>query len=336
MTRSTAVRALGIAFVAYFVLRGVLAPAPSAHPIWAMVAIAVFVMGAGAALVLPAADQRPVGPAAMTRCAAIAVAAAAGVLPLIATGFVRDQDGLIAVNATWFIGAAGAMLAVVCVRRHPIVAWAGVAALSTTSSIVLESFGVAMRAGLVGSILWVVIAQLMIALAERAHQNTEHLAELRTHASAWRAAQLSAARARRERVSVALSVAGPVLTRVIETGGAISDEERNEAVFAEATLRDEIRGTRLLDDGVRREIAAARRRGAAVSLYDEGELDHLTAEELAEVRRQIAEVIGSSTSERIIVRTSSRAGTAATIVGRREEDEEDVDLWHEIEVDPGR
>jgi hypothetical protein len=49
------------------------------------------------------------------------------------------------------------------------------------------------------------------------------------------------------------------------------------ARIAEATLRDELRGSALLDDGVRAALVAARAAGSSVSMLDEGGLDGIDA-----------------------------------------------------------
>ena len=65
-------------------------------------------------------------------------------------------------------------------------------------------------------------------------------------------------------------------------------------------------------------------------LYDEGGLSAMSAVDLAVVRAALAATLESADSERIIVRAATHPKTAVTIVGRAEDDEDDVDLWHEI------
>src|SRR4051812_26222996 len=68
--------------------------------------------------------------------------------------------------ATWYIGALG-LLGVVCVvRRRPVIGWLTLALLIATSSAYL-GLVVALNLGLVGSIMWVLIAQLLVMFWDR-------------------------------------------------------------------------------------------------------------------------------------------------------------------------
>jgi len=136
-------------------------------------------------------------------------------------------------------------------------------------------------------------------------------------------------------VQRALAVAGPVLVRTVESDGALDDDERETARLAEGRLRDDLRGRRLLDDAVRGQLEAARRRGAVVTVLDEGGLDGIDDEAMETVRAQLAAALEEASSERLYIRTSSHPQIAVTVVGRsrRADDpsaDEQVDLWHEI------
>ncbi len=67
---------------------------------------------------------------------------------------------------------------------------------------------------------------------------------------------------------------------------------------------------------MRAEIDAARRRGSAVSLFDEGGLEGLGAADLKGIRSELAGILRESVSERVIIRTSPHHEIAVTIVGR--------------------
>lgn len=97
-------------------------------------------------------------------------------------------------------------------------------------------------------------------------------------------------------------------------------------------MRDEIRGRGLLDDGVRDAVARARRRGASVSLLDEGGLDELDGARRAGVLGRLAGAIDGSDADTLIVRSVPDATeVAVTVVGLRgEDDDADVALWLEI------
>lgn len=236
--------------------------------------------------------------------------------------------------ATWYIGGIGALMVIVTVRGRPWIAWTGTAILAVESMVWMGAVN-ALLLGLVGSVVWVVVAHLLRFSLDRAARDTTQLAQLQRAASAWQASQLVRQRERRVQVQRALAVAGPVLTRVVSTGGRLGEPDRLEARLAEGRLRDELRGPRLLDDDVRSELDRARRRGAAVTVLDEGGLDGLDEETLIGIRFQLAETLRSAASDRLYIRTSPHESIAVTVVGRSGSDqglsdEDAVDLWREI------
>ena len=172
-------------------------------------------------------------------------------------------------------------------------------------------------------------------LTDLAAKDTAKLVELQRAASAWQAAHTVRQRERRVQIQRALSVAGPVLARTIAQGGALTPDERVEARLAEGSLRDELRGARLLDDAVRHELEAARRRGATVTVLDEGGLEGVDPESLASIRERLVAALRSAQSDRLYIRTSPHESVAVTVVGRSDagrglSDEDTVDLWTEI------
>lgn len=236
--------------------------------------------------------------------------------------------------ATWYLGGIGALMTIVMVRRRPWTAWTGIVLLAIASMMWMGVAG-ALALGLVGSIVWVTCAQLLTFSLDRAARDTGRLAQLQRAASAWQASQAMRQRERRVQVQEALAVAGPVLTRTVATGGALTEEDRLEARLAEGRLRDEMRGPRLLDDDVRSELERARRRGANVTVLDEGGLEGLDEGTLSIIRGQLAEALRSASSDRLYIRTSPDARVAVTVVGRSPSvggpsEEDGVDLWREI------
>ncbi|TQJ32747.1 hypothetical protein [Microbacterium sp. SLBN-146] len=237
--------------------------------------------------------------------------------------------------ATWYLGGIGALMVVVVVRRRPWIGWIGLAILAVESMIFMGP-GPALALGLVGSVVWVIVANLVRYSLDRAARDTAQLAQLQRAASAWQASQLVRQRERRVQVQQALAVAGPVLARVVATGGLLDVDDRLEARLAEGRLRDELRGPRLLDDDVRAELERARRRGASVTVLDEGGLDGLDEDSLAVIRHQLAETLRNAASDRLYIRTSPHESIAVTVVGRSGSDqglsdEDAVDLWSEIQ-----
>lgn len=275
----------------------------------------------------------PRGPTRLPAWAAVLAFACALIVPSsisVAVGVASRTDPF----ATWYLGGIGALMTIVMVRRRPWVAWAGIAAL-TVATIVWIGPSAALALGLVGSIVWVAVAELLLASMDRAALDAGRLAQLQRAASAWQASQAGRQRERRVQVQRALAVAGPVLARTVAAAGGLDPDERLEARVAEGTLRDELRGPRLLDDDVRAALAAARRRGATVTVLDEGGLEGLGEEALGGIRAQLAALLATSTSDRLYIRTAAHETVAVTIVGRSGSeaglsDEDAVDLWREI------
>ncbi|MCR2801740.1 hypothetical protein QNO21_02855 [Microbacterium sp. zg-Y818] len=241
-----------------------------------------------------------------------------------------DEAGRTQPYATWTIGAIGALMVIIVVRRRPVVAAAGIALL-TLQGAVWIGLVPALSLGLVGSVVWTAMAQLLMWSTDRASRESTQLTRLQRAASEWLASQAGRQRERRVQVQRALAVAGPVLTRTIAAGGDLDAHERELARLAEGRVRDELRGRRLLDDDVRGVLEAARQRGANVTVLDEGGLDGLGERALRAVRAELAEVLRDAQSERIYIRTAPHETVAVTVVGRSREDGEDtVDLWREI------
>jgi hypothetical protein len=336
---------LAVAFTAYLSARGLWWTEPVQRPIGMIASLVVYLLTTWLCLLVePRGGRRaepddvPLtagsrGPVPLPTWAAALAVALAAVLPTGLTLFAGTASAA-APFVTWYIGGIGALMTIVMVRRRTWWAWAGTAALAVVSAWWLGPLQ-ALALGLVGSILWVGVAQLLMRSFDRAARDTTQLQELQAAASSWQAAQAGRRRERRVQVQRALTIAGPVLTRAIEVGGAISPADRGEAAIAEGRLRDELRGGRLLDDAVRDALDGARRRGTVVTVYDEGGLDDVAEPALADIRRELADAVRSARSDRLFVRTSPNADVAVTVVGRSAGDtghgeEETVDLWREI------
>ncbi len=344
---------LGFAFTAYLAARGLWWSLPVPYPLVIVVALIFYLATTWLCLFWepsrrPAAaaardgEDAPLtagsrGPATLPRSAAILAVVTAALIPgaiSIAVGADARQESY----ATWYLGGIGALMTIVMVRRRPWFAWVGVGLLAVSSMILIGPVE-ALSLGLVGSLVWVAAAQLLLRSMDRAARDTARLAQLQRAASAWQASHVVRQRERRVQVQRALSVAGPILTRVIATSGRLDDDERLEARLAEGRLRDELRGPRLLDDAVRDELDRARRRGATVTVLDEGGLEGVGEDELVAIRARLAETLRAAGSDRLYIRTSPHADVAVTVVGRSDagegmSDEDAVDLWQEIPRPP--
>ncbi|GAA3631784.1 hypothetical protein GCM10022200_13410 [Microbacterium awajiense] len=336
--------ALALAFTAYLGARGLWWTEPVPQPLVVFATLGLYLATTWLCIFWEqpivradtgedAADVSARGPTVLPVWGGVLALASAAIVPS-AIAYAVGPDARTASFATWYLGGIGALMTIVMVRRRPWVAWIGIVLLAVASMLWMGPVD-ALALGLVGSVVWVAVAQLLVRSLDRAARDTSRLAQLQRAASAWQAAQLVRRRERRVQVQRALAVAGPVLSRTVARGGRLDDEDRRRARIAEGSLRDEIRAPKLLDDAVREQLREARGRGATVTVLDEGWLDGLDQASLDSVRARLADAVRASTSARLFIRTSPDERIAATVVGRSASgpglsDEDVVDLWVEI------
>lgn len=323
---------LAVGFAMYFAARGVWWIEQPTGPLLMVAAIALYLVVVNVAILWDSAID-----VLMPLWVALLTLVASAMIPALVT-LSLDPLTRTAPFATWYIGALG-LIGVVCVvRRRFVIGWLVVLVLVAASSLALGFF-VALSLGLVGSLMWVAVAHLLVMFWDRAVRDTERLAGIQQAVSAWHATQQVRQKERRLRTQFALAVAGPVLSRAVATQGMLDDEERLQARLAEGRLRDELRGADLLNDAVRDAIEDARRRGAVVTVFDEGGMDEVDEERRAQIRDELAGVLRNADAERWIIRAARDPRTAVTVVGRAgaggQSDDDAVDVWHEIPRDRG-
>jgi len=319
--------ALGVGFAIYFAARAVWWTEQPSQPLLLVAAILLYLV-----VVITAVLVEAPGETRMPVAWAIVAVVAGVIIPVMANASLAPFHRT-APFATWYIGGIGVLSVVCIVRRRPVMGWLVLLVLAISASVLIGPF-VALQLGLVGSLTWTLVAQLLVLFWDRAVHDTEHLADIQRAVSAWHATQLVRQRERRVRVQYALAAAGPVLARTVATHGRLTDVERQEARMAEGRLRDELRGASLLNDSVRSAIHDVRLRGVAVTVFDEGGLDEIDEDRRDEIRDELAEVLITADAERIIIRAARDAQTAVTVVGRTgagdSSDEDAVGLWHVI------
>ncbi|BDZ45871.1 hypothetical protein [Naasia aerilata] len=235
--------------------------------------------------------------------------------------------------ATWYVAAVGTLLTIVAVRYRIGWAWVG-GGILVLHSIVWAGPVAVVPLGVVGSLLWVLIATAVMRGIVRASRETVSFAQAEREAADWHAAQDAHLYVRQLRVLQTKRISLPMLRRIVESDGDLDEEDRVECFRLEAALRDEIRGPRLLDDSVRHEIMRARRAGTEVVLLDDGGLDETPDGDLSRIHARIAEALRETSTEKLIIRTvQGGEPTAVTMVGLsagEDPDDPDIDLWLEI------
>lgn len=248
--------------------------------------------------------------------------------------------------ATWYVAASGALMTISSTRRRHLFAWAGIAFLIVHTIIWAGPAGV-VSLGVIGSTSWVAVSHILSVAIDNASKDARRFAIAEREATDWQAAQEAHVDERQLRLGQTSAMALGMLRRIQDSGGDLTEQERAECLHLEGAIRDEIRGRKLLSDAVREEVMNARRRGAVVTLLDEGGIDELSDDDLERVLDSLAAAIRDTTADRVIARTVPEGSdVAVTVVGLRNADEdaralgqhadddddadEGVELWLEI------
>ncbi|MBT2500338.1 hypothetical protein J7E25_14680 [Agromyces sp. ISL-38] len=259
------------------------------------------------------------------------------VLPLLVTSQLdpEAENGY----ATWYVAAVGTLMTIAAARRQLTFAWIGVVALAVQSVVWAGPLSLG-GLGVIGSIVWVAIAHMLTTALTNAARETRRYAQAEREAAAWQAAQDAHLFEGRMRLAQTNRIAAPMLRRIADRNGALTEAQRRECRMLEAAIRDEIRGRMLLTDVVRVEVQRARERGITVNLLDEGGIDDLDEAARDRVLSRLAEAVAGSNADRIIARTAAEGSpVAVTVVGLRDSgvessgvdtDDLEVELWLEI------
>lgn len=248
--------------------------------------------------------------------------------------------------ASWYVAASGTLLTITSTRGRHTFAWLGVGFLVVHTVVGVGAVGPAgiFSLGIVGSASWVAVSHVLSTALAKASKDAQRFALAEREATDWQAAQEAHVHERQFRLGQTSAMALTMLRQIQDSGGKLTDAQREECAYLESAIRDEIRGRKLLNDAVRDEVMSARRRGATVNLLDEGGLDDLSDDELERVLNRLALAIHETNADKIIARTVPEGSdVAVTVVGLRSvadresvalgqdslEDDE-VDLWLEI------
>ncbi len=318
--------ALAAAFSFYHVVRGLLTLPQADSPWPSLAAMALYLTATVIAL-------WPSSPTAMPPWLAAFCLATAVTVPLLVTSQLDPtvNNGY----ATWHVSAIGTLMTITVVRQRELIGWIGVVVL-TVQSILWCGLGTSMEIGVTGSLMWVFVAGILTRSLTKVGHDAQTLTVAEQEAAKWQAAQDAHEQERRRRLDQTGKRALPMLRDIILAGGELSDAQRIESRVLEAGLRDEIRGRRLLNDRVRNSVLAARRRGTAVSMLDEGTLDHMPDDELEIVLDTVADAVDRTEADRMIVRTApadSEVAVTLVALGASTDPDEPGDavrLWLEI------
>jgi hypothetical protein len=236
-------------------------------------------------------------------------------LPLLVTSQLDPTRPIDENSATWYVAAIGTLMVITSTRRRHTFAWIGIGVL-VVQSIAWAGPGAIIALGLFGSVVWVGISHAISRSLANTTRHARQFALAEREAAAWQAAQEAHLFERQFRLRQTSRMALPMLRQIVSSGGDLTEAQRQECVHLEGAIRDEIRGRKLLNDNVRQQVMAARRRGTTVILLDEGGIDELPDAELERILNRLAFVIRDTATDKLIARTVPEGSdTAVTVVG---------------------
>ncbi|RIJ57606.1 hypothetical protein [Clavibacter phaseoli] len=326
---------LGLAalFSAYHMVLALVAIAAPADPAVTLLAVALY-------LAATLMSLWPTSPTVMPIWLAAFNLAVATVVPVLVTSQLSAAS--VPPFSTWHIAAVGTLMTITSARRRQGFAWAGVVILAVQTVLWAGPAGL-VDFGVTGSALWVAVSHVLAHALAKAARDARQFHRAEREAADWQAAQEAHLYERQFRLRQTSRMAVPMLRRIVETGGDLSPEERQECLYLEGAIRDEIRGRTLLNDAVREQVMLARRRGTVVTLLDEGGIDDLDDATRDVVLDRLAEAVRDTRADKIIARTVPEGSdTAITVVGLSvagdgsasllgsDDLDDEVDLWLEI------
>jgi hypothetical protein len=245
-------------------------------------------------------------------------------------------------SGAWYVSGVACIVVVLIWRKRAIAAWILLGALLLHTYVwggldAVNGFGVVAAALLIAVMAaggWAVT---------RTEQDLSRFSAAERQALEWEAAQDAYQSERQARLAMTARLAAPMLQRIAGATDGLTDADRAECRVLEQTIRDEIRGRRLLNDAVREQVIAHRRRGALVQVNDDGGIDDVDAAAMEPLLDRVAEALTGLTSDRIIIRTAPRdsekalsvvamsTDPVAAALGVDDGDDDQVDLWLELE-----
>lgn len=329
---------VGIAglFSGYLVILAFYAIDVPRNPVPIFIALALFVAATVVSLLPNGPSRMPIWMASMNLAVIVSITA------LVTTQVDLGRPGGTG-YATWHVAAIGALLTIVSTRRRHVFAWLGVGFLVVQTAIWAGPGGL-LSLGVIGSTSWVAVSHILSTALAKAARDAQRFSQAEREASDWHAAQDAHVHERQFRLGQTSAMALTMLREIQDSGGNLTEAQRIECTHLEGAIRDEIRGRKLLNDYVRVEVMLARRRGATVTLLDEGGIDDLSDEDLERVLNRLAVAIHESTADKVIARTvpegsdvavtvvglRSSADPESVALGRESDEDDEVELWLEI------
>jgi hypothetical protein len=209
----TVILALAGLFSAYHVILGIVSLGQPASPVPAIIAMVLYILATGLSLY-------PRGPVLMPTWLAAFNLAVSIAMPLLVTSQLDpdDKNGY----ATWYVAAVGTLLTITSTRRRQAFAWVGVLSL-LLQTVLWAGLGGLSNLGVLGSVVWVAVSHLLARALAKAGRDTRQFGLAEREAADWQAAQDAHLFERQFRLRQTSSMALPMLRRIVEQNGRLSD-----------------------------------------------------------------------------------------------------------------
>jgi hypothetical protein len=244
-------------------------------------------------------------------------------LVFLALGEVRQGS-----YTTWHIAGIGTLLAIVAIRKFELVAWIGLVVIFA-QVLVWGGAEVFFNSGLVGAFLLVATAQTASWAMTSSSNSAAEFRKRALQIDTATAASTAARKERNSRLNETLKRALPLLEKISQSNGELSQQDRDLASITEAELRDQIRGRNLLSGEVLTETRAARQRGVEVQLLDDGGLDGLSDEERTAYHWEIARRLREVKAGKVVIRAATGNAWRVSMAAIRK-DSDSPDLFVRI------
>lgn len=218
--------------------------------------------------------------------------------------------------STWYVGAMSALLGVLAARGQSIQAW--LAAGGVITLVILED-GVSKlgEVGIEGMLILIGAASATAFALKRADGEVLELQKTEIAAESSIISSKAAAEERRTRLQNVLERVLPSLSFISANKGKLSQEQKKKLLQLEASLRDDIRGRFLLNEGVREAAANARARGVEVLILDEGGLSGLGDSQLTHILDKVVTALNSVSAGKVVIRSPRGEKWLVTIMATR-------------------
>jgi hypothetical protein len=219
---------------------------------------------------------------------------------------------------TWYVSGIGTLMAVLAVRQGQIQAIVGIGAL-VVQLVAFGGLNSVFTSGLIGAALLVLTGFASAAIIASAVAEAERYQSRASETLAATAARSAIRTERKARLRQSLRGALPILQRVVDTKGALTEPEKLEARLLEAELRDGIRGRSLARPQLVQAVRALRSQGVEVQLVDDGGLEDLSIAETESLISEVIKLISAVREGKVVVRAVRGESWRITVAALRKE-----------------